>query len=177
MSKISVLRCRICHEPYIGVEAPSRCPFCGAPKRYFIMASKWDWGPYNIQIGDISKTNLERALKLELDNTAFYRCAMKVAQKTGDDYGYAKFKALMKVEKEHAEAICKALRIPEPEYDDIGCSDSFLENTKEGWEREDRAIKAYAKFSEEAPEPLLKEFFSVLVEIEKDHLELHAKNL
>jgi rubrerythrin len=139
------------------------------------MANKWDWEPYNIQIGEVSKANLERALKLELDNTAFYRCAMKESQKAGDDYGYAKFKALMKVENEHAEAICKALKIKEPAFNDVTCSSDFLENTKEGWEREDRAIKAYAKFAKEAPEPLLKEFFSVLVEIEKDHLELHAK--
>lgn len=177
MSKISVLRCRVCHESYIGEEAPSRCPFCGAPKRYFVMANKWDWGPYNIQISDTTKANLERALKLELDNTAFYRCAMTEAQKAEDDYGYAKFKALMKVEKEHAEAICKALRILEPVYEEVGCSSDFMENTKEGWERENRAIKAYAKFAEEAPEPLLKEFFSVLVEIETDHLELHAKHM
>lgn len=141
------------------------------------MADKWDWGPYNIQIGDVSKANLELALKLELDNKAFYQCAMKEAQKAGDDYGYAKFKALMKVEKEHAEAICKALRIEEPAFDDVTCSNDFLENTKEGWEREGRAIKAYAKFAKEAPEPLLKEFFSVLVEIEKDHLELHGKHI
>lgn len=177
MSKVCVLRCRICHESYIGADAPSRCPFCGAPKRYFILANKWDWEPYNIEIGELSKVNLERALKLELDNTSFYRCAMNEAQKTGDDYGYAKFKALMKVEKEHAEAICKALRITEPKLEDIVCSTDYLKNTREGWEREDRAIKAYTKFAEEASEPMLQEFFSVLVEIEKDHLELHAQHM
>ena len=172
------MRCRVCHESYIGEESPLRCPFCGAPRRYFVMAEKWDWEPYNnVQIGEVSKANLERALKLELDNTAFYRCAMNVAKKARDDYGYAKFKALMKVENEHAEAICKALRIPEPASDDVGCSSEYLENTKEGWEREDRAIKAYIKFAEEAPEPLLQEFFKVLVEIEKDHLELHAQHI
>jgi hypothetical protein len=141
------------------------------------LADKWDWGSYNIEIGSVSKANLERALKLELDNTAFYRCAMQKAQEARDDYGYAKFKALMRVEKEHAEAICKALRIPEPELDEVECSIDFFENTREGWEREDRAIKAYAKFAEEAQEMMLKEFFSVLVEIEKDHLELHAQHL
>ena len=177
MSKISVLRCRICHESYIGEEAPSRCPFCGAPRRYFIPAEKWDWSDYNIEIGDVSKANLERALKLELDNTAFYRCAMNTAKKFDDDYGYAKFKALMRVENEHAEVICKALQIPEPELEDISCSSDYHENTNEGWEREDRAVKAYAKFAEEATEPMLKEFFSALVEIEKDHLDLHAQHM
>lgn len=176
-SKIAVLRCRICHESYIGIDAPSRCPFCGAPRRYFVMADKWDWEPYNIEIGEISKSNLERALKLELNNTSFYRCAMNEAQKAGDEYGYAKFKALMRVENEHAEVICKALRISEPELDVVLCSTDYFENTSKGWEREDRAIKAYAKFAEEAPELMLKEFFNVLVEIEKDHLELHAQHM
>jgi rubrerythrin len=167
----------MCHESYIGENAPSRCPFCGAPRRYFISADKWDWAAYDIEISEISKVNLERALKLELDNTAFYQCAMNQAQKAGDDYGYAKFKALMRVENEHAEVICKALRIPEPEIEQLECSDDYLENTREGWRREDWAIKAYAKFAEEAPEPMLQEFFNVLVEIEKDHLELHSYHM
>jgi rubrerythrin len=90
---------------------------------------------------------------------------------------HAKFKALKRVENEHAEAIAKALKIEEPSLDDISCSNDFKDNTLEGWEREDRAIKAYSKFAAEAPEPLLKQFFSVLVEIETDHLDLHSKDL
>jgi hypothetical protein len=57
------------------------------------------------------------------------------------------------------------------------CSANSQANTKEGWERENRAIKAYAKFRDEAMESRLKEFFGVLVEIETDHLDLHAENL
>jgi rubrerythrin len=53
----------------------------------------------------------------------------------------------------------------------------FKKNSKEGWEREDRAIKAYARFAKEATEKQLKEFFESLVEIETDHLDLHLKNL
>ena len=83
----------------------------------------------------------------------------------------------MKVENEHAEAITKALNIEEADLEAISCSDDYSENTQEGWDRENRAIKAYAKFAEEAPEPLLKQFFEVLVEIETDHLDLHAENL
>jgi rubrerythrin len=83
----------------------------------------------------------------------------------------------MKVENEHAEVICKALRIKQPSIEEIQCSANYLENTKEGWEREARAIKAYARFAKEAPEPLLQEFFNALVEIERDHLDLHGENL
>ena len=177
MEKIRVFRCKICQEPYIGTVAPSRCPFCGASQKHFIHAENWDWSEYNIEISETSKTNLERALQLELDNTAFYRCARNAAQKASNEYGYAKFKALMKVENEHAEVICKALKIKQPAIEEVDCSADYLENTQEGWDREDRAIKAYAKFAEDASEPLLKVFFNALVEIERDHLELHAENL
>jgi rubrerythrin len=176
MGNVKVFRCKICHESYIGEEPPSRCPFCGAPERYLIPAADWD-ARAQVEISDVSKVNLREALKLELDNTAFYLCAMNAALKGGDEYGYAKFKALKKVENEHAEAISKALQIEEPSLDDISCSSDFKDNTQEGWEREDRAIKAYSKFATEAPEPLLKQFFTVLVEIETDHLDLHSKDL
>jgi len=177
MGNVIVFRCRVCHESYIGEEPPSRCPFCGAPERFLIPAEDWDWSEFMVEISDVSKENLRAALKLELDNTAFYLCAMNAAQKVGDDYGYAKFKALMKVENEHAEAITRALQIEEPSLDIVPCTDDFKANTQEGWEREDRAIKAYSRFAAEAPEPLLKQFFGVLVEIETDHLELHSNDL
>ena len=177
MGSVIVFRCRICHESYIGEEPPSRCPFCGAPERFLIPAENWDWSEFMVEISDVSKENLRAALKLELDNTAFYLCAMNAAQKVRDDYGYAKFKALMKVENEHAEAITRALQIEEPSLDNVPCTDDFKANTQEGWERENRAIKAYSRFAAEAPEPLLKQFFGVLVEIETDHLELHSNDL
>ena len=41
MSKIKVFRCRICGDPYIGTAAPTQCPFCGAPKRFFVEAKDW----------------------------------------------------------------------------------------------------------------------------------------
>jgi rubrerythrin len=177
LGKVRVFRCRLCRESYIGEEAPSRCPFCGAAGWYFIFAEEWNPSEYVFEISDISKTNLEAALKLELNNTEFYLCAMKAAIANGDEYGYAKFKALKKVENEHADAIVKLLKIQEPPLKTIACSDNFEKNTQEGWERENRAIKAYSKFAREAPEIQLKQFFKALVEIETDHLELHAENL
>ena len=174
---IEVFRCRICREPYIGEGPPTRCPFCGAKQEHFILAKDWDWSHYTIEISEVSRANLRAALKLELDNTAFYLCATNAAEKAGDDYGYAKFKALRKVEGEHAEVIAKALEIEEPALEAIKCSSDFKGNTREGWEREGSAIKAYSRFAEEAAEPELKFFFSTLVEIERDHLDLHLKDL
>jgi len=177
MGKIRVFRCKICRDPYIGEETPSRCPFCGALSCYFIPAEEWDPSEYVFEISDKSKENLKAALELELNNTAFYLCAMNIAQTAGDEYGFAKFKALKKVENEHAAAILKFLKIKQPQLKPVTCSKEFKKNTQEGWERENRAIKAYRIFAKEATEQQLKIFFESLVEIETDHLELHSDNL
>jgi len=177
LGKIKVFRCKICRDPYIGEEPPSRCPFCGAFGCYFVLAEEWNPSEFIFEISDISETNLVAALELELNNTAFYLCAMNSAKAKGDEYGFAKFKALKKVENEHADAILKFLKIKKPQLKPVACSEDFKKNTKEGWEREDRAIKAYAKFVKEASEPQLKLFFESLVEIETDHLDLHAENI
>jgi rubrerythrin len=144
---------------------------------YFVPAEEWNKAEYEIEISEVSRNNLKAALMLELSNTAFYLCAMNVALKAGDEYGYAKFKALKKVENEHAAAIVKFLQIKEPQLKEIQCSKDYKVNTKEGWDRENRAVKKYAKFAKEAAEPQLRQFFNALVEIETDHLDLHAENL
>jgi rubrerythrin len=177
MSKIKVFRCRICGDPYIGVEAPTRCPFCGASQKFFVNAEDWNAEEFNVTLSAVSKKNLESALKLELGNAAFYDCAKNAADKEKDVYSFAKFKALMKVEREHASAISKFLKITAPELEKLACSTDAKKNTQEGFEREDRAIKSYSKFKDEAKEPRIKEFFSTLVEIETDHLNLHSENL
>jgi len=176
MQKIKVFRCRICGDPYIGNEIPTQCPFCGAPKRFFVEAQDWNTNEFNIKISKITLKNLEAALQLELDNASFYDCAKNAADKAGDHYSLAKFKALMKVEQEHASAISKFLKISRPELEKKACNSNSIANSKEGYEREDRAIKSYSKFKDEAVEPRLKEFFGALVEIETDHLDLHLKD-
>jgi len=177
MTKVKVFRCRICGDPYIGTEPPSRCPFCGATAQYFVDADKWDPQEFDLELSDQVREDLEAALKLELGNTSFYTCAENVAKNSGNEYGFAKFKSLRKVESEHASAICKFLKISKPPIEAGTCSQEFKENTQEGWEREDRAIKAYMTFRDRATEPRLKEFFGALVEIETDHLDLHAESL
>ena len=175
MGKIKVYRCRICGDPYIGEEAPKQCPFCGADQRFFIEAKDWNPDEFNVSLSDKSKENLKAALQLELDNAAFYDCAKNIADKASDHYSLAKFKALMKVEREHASAISKFLKISRPELEKLTCNANSKANSKEGFEREERAIKAYAKFRDEATEERLKEFFGALVEIETDHLNLHSE--
>jgi rubrerythrin len=177
MAKVRVFRCRICGDPYIGVDPPSRCPFCGAKSGYFVPADQWNPKEFDVDLSEQARQDLEEALKLELGNTSFYTCAEGVAKNSGDEYGFAKFKSLRKVESEHASAISKFLKISKPPIEAGTCSQEFKENMQEGWDREDRAIKAYSTFRDRATELRLKEFFSALVEIETDHLDLHAESL
>jgi rubrerythrin len=128
-------------------------------------------------LSDKAHQDLQAALQLEMDNAAFYDCAKNATKQADDIYSYAKFKALMKVEYEHASAISKFLRKPLPKLEKLVCSADSKANSREGWERENRAIKAYAKFRDEAMDSRLKEFFGALVEIETDHLGLHAESL
>ncbi len=174
--RVKVFRCRICGDPYIGESPPTHCPFCGAQAQYIIDAHAWDSDEFDVDLSEISRQNLEAALDLEMRNAAFYACARDEAAAAGDEYMLAKFKCLMKVEAEHASAICKLLKIDKPELSPGACSADGLENSHEGYEREDRAIQAYARFRDEAPEPRMKEFFGVLVEIEADHLQIHAED-
>ena len=60
-----------------------------------------------------------------MNNTSFYLCAMNAAKANGDEYGLAKFKALKKVENEHADAIIKFLKVEKPELKAVSCSNEF----------------------------------------------------
>ena len=87
------------------------------------------------------------------------------------------FKRLGKVELEHAEAIQKLLGVPTGSSRKETCSADTEKNVRESYAREDRAIKFYSKAADEAPEPVLKEFFQALVQIERDHLALDKEFL
>lgn len=171
--KMKVYRCLICGDAYVGYEKPSNCPFCGAHAEQIVLAEEWEDRNSGVELTDISRKNLEKALEIEISNSAFYRCA---AQNASDKVCQAMFKALAKVEAEHASTICKLLRIPKPDISkvEVHCAHNDLLNVEESSSRETNAIEFYAKAAEEASEPRVKEVFEALVTIEKDHLELDA---
>lgn len=175
--KVRVWRCRICGDPYIGVVPPTNCPFCGAHAEYIILASEWD-DPKPGSLNDQDKANLEKALGIENSNTAFYRCAAAKADEAGDFEGFATFKALSKVEIEHASTIRKLLGLPRPESEPTEeCQDAYRDNVKESLERETMATKFYAEAAAVAADPRVKEVFSALILIETDHLQLDRDKL
>jgi rubrerythrin len=172
---LKVWRCKICGDPYLGKEKPTECPFCGADAEYIVAGKDYDI-PDVVTLGDKSKENLQAALKLEIGAVNLYECAKKKAEKEDNAEGFALFKALIKVEKEHATRMTKFLELPRPDYSDEGCADKYEDNLKETEKREDNAVKLYKQFAEEAVEPVIKQFFEALVEIEQGHSDL-AKEL
>ena len=167
-------RCRICGDPYLGTAPPTNCPFCGAPQKYIVRAEEY------VDLNDIpnltprSRANLEKALQLEVNNAAFYFCA---ANCSPDPVAAALFKALAKIESEHASTVCKLLKIPKPEIkpDPQACQKDPKANFAASHERETRAVAFYSQSAVEATEDRVKEVFTALTQIETDHIHISEK--
>lgn len=167
---MNVFRCRICGNPYLGSERPTHCPFCGALAEHIVAAAEYQPVP----VGELSKKsreNLERALELEIDNSAFYRGAAQLADQ---EEAQALFCALARIEVEHASILCNILEIPKPEelFEPGECSPSHKENLLETRKRETRAMQLYARFLEDAVEERVKQVLSAFIRAESDHLGL-----
>jgi len=166
-----LFRCQICGDPYLGSEAPSFCPFCGAPQKYMVPAEAYEDRNLVPNLSPVSKENLETALALEVANAAFYFCASNCAP---DALSQAMFKALAKAESEHASVISKILRVPKPEIapDAKACKKDPRANFREAHGREERAVAFYRQAADAASEARVKEVFTALSEIESYHLAL-----
>jgi rubrerythrin len=121
------------------------------------------------------RKNVEVALDLEISNAQFYFCA---ALNGDDNEGKQLFKALGKVEEEHAHVWKKILKMDKaeiPKSDE--CSTQYVANLKEAHTREARAIAFYRKAEREATNSRIKEIFTAFIEVETDHLQLSAERL
>lgn len=162
--------CQICGDAYIGEERPKNCPFCGA-REAFIKDGK-EANPIvnqKIEIGEVSRKNLEETLKLEIHANAIYLC---MAGKAKTYEIKAMFKRLAKVELEHAVIVTKLLGIEMPAINPEVCSDEDVENFQKTIELETNASGLYEKFAQEAEEQNIKILFTALNQAEQDHIEL-----
>jgi len=170
---VKLWRCEICGDPYIGEAPPPNCPFCGAHGRYMKEATKARVS-FDETLNAKDTENVKHALQVEVSNAAFYFCA---AGKTGDDEGRLLFKALGKVEAEHANVWRKLLRMDAAPKGGEPCHQNNRENLEESHARETRAIEFYAKAASESSNPRVKQIFQALVEVETDHLKLSEQRL
>lgn len=167
--------CKICGDPYIGEEAPKQCPFCGADSKYIVRGTEYE-EPEAGRLTDKEKENILEAIKLEVGNAEFYFCA---AGKAGKLELKKRFGVLGKVEAEHASLLAKLVRAQNPVISrgSDSCEGDDHAFMQEALEREDKAIKSYSRFLEEADDIRVKQVLAALVEIETTHLELEKAGL
>ena len=170
---VNLWRCEICGDPYIGDGAPSNCPFCGA-KQKFIKEFDEANVNFDVELSDVDRANIERALQVEVSNATFYYCA---AKKVKEIAGQKLFKALAKVEAEHADVWKKILKIDEMPKTADTCSANYIEDLNDSHARETRAIEFYKKAAEESTSDRVKEIFLAFVDVEMDHLKLSEVRL
>ena len=166
-------RCEICGDAYIGFNPPPNCPFCGAHIEYIKEAKEADVN-FDIDLTAKDRANAEHALQVEISNAAFYMCA---AGQTDDPEGKILFKALGKIEAEHASIWRKILKLGAVKPGTDTCHTQNVENLKESHARETRAIDFYRKAAAEADHPRIRQLFAALVDIETDHLHLSEERL
>jgi len=166
-------RCEICGDPYIGETPPANCPFCGAHLRYIKEACKTA-ADFDVQLNSRDRANVEHALEVEISNSAFYFCA---AMQTNDPEGKLLFKALGKVEAEHASIWKKILKLPSIPAGSEQCYPENSENLRESHRRETNAIEFYKISAKESENPRIRQLFEALVEVETDHLHLSQERL
>jgi rubrerythrin len=177
MMAVKVWRCIICGDGYIGEDKPKQCPFCGA--KYLILAK--DWKPLeglDMPISNFtekSMENVKESLQLEISNSSFYAC---VSKSCNNVEGKAMFKALSKVEAEHAAIWKKVLQLSSVEIPESkDCPGDYQDQLQGSHDRETNAIEHYTKFGDEATEPRLKLLFRAIVEVETDHLGLSEERM
>jgi rubrerythrin len=100
---------------------------------------------------------------------AFYQCC---AKKAGSEVIRALFKRIGKHELEHLQLLAKHVGVEAPAIEPEDCSEEDAENMRQGHRREDRAVKMYMRFADQAPEPRIKEVFSAIAGIEQEHYKL-----
>jgi rubrerythrin len=170
---MKVYRCIICGDPYLGEDKPSNCPFCGAFQPYIINAEDYVL-PVVDNLTEISKNNLRAALTLEVINADFY---WNNYQNAKSEYNRQMFKALSKIEAEHASTIKKTLKTSDTP--DFNKSTKIFETDEQIYEeahtREMRAAAFYKKAANEAIEPRVQQLFTALSEIENDHIKLSVE--
>jgi rubrerythrin len=157
----------------VGNNPPDNCPFCGAHRKYIKLAKKAKVD-FNVTLNKKDKANAEHALRVEISNAAFYFCA---ADKTDNSEGKLLFKALGKVEAEHAVIWKKILKFKSIPQGNESCHKGNKKNLEESHARETRAIGFYGKAASESENKRVKQIFDALVEVETDHLHLSEERL
>ncbi len=167
---LNVFKCILCEEIIFAEHKSSTCPFCGAHDHHIILAKDWKQSNHKEIFSERSRKNLIKALKLEQESVRFYKCSIS---HTHNVKIQATFKGFLRVETEHVLLISRALKIQRPNssMENI-CFRLDRENIEMATKIEREATKFYLDSFHKATEQRVKDIFSGLAEIEKDHAKL-----
>lgn len=168
---MKLFRCRICGETYLGYEAPSTCPFCGAHREHMVDPAEYTPRVNEIQPTEVERTDLEAAIEVERSNTRFY---LGMAERHDNDTLRSAYKRLARVEAEHCALFCKLAGQPKPGDLTVPAETSgdWASDIAESLRRERRAAGLYAEFKSRATSPRLIEVFDAVGAVERDHIDL-----
>jgi rubrerythrin len=164
-------RCRICGETFLGFDAPSNCPFCGAHTEYFVPTEDYPEDVNDLQLTEVERADLESSVELETSNARFY---LAMAARKDNPKLASAYKRLAKIEAEHCSIFCKLAKVPKPADllepgDELG---DWMSDIDESLRRENRASALYAEFAARATSPRLVEVFTAVSAVEADHIAL-----
>jgi rubrerythrin len=166
---VKLLRCRICGETYLGTNAPSRCPFCGAEAVYFVPTEEFDETVNRIAATELERDDLHTAIELERSNARFYAGLGRLA---GNPKLANAYKRLAAIEAEHCSVFCKLVDEPKPAdlLDPENVSDDWCANIAESLKREQRASAFYTQASGRATNERVREVLAAVSAVELDHI-------
>ncbi|TLM80258.1 MAG: hypothetical protein FDZ70_01395 [Actinobacteria bacterium] len=164
-------RCLICGETFLGYDAPSNCPFCGAHVEFFTTPDGYPDGLNDVDLTETERADLEASVQVELSNARFYA---GMAERKDNDTLRSAYKRLSRIEAEHCSLFCKLLKTAKP-------ADLMTPGETTGsWEtdiadsvvRETRAKGLYDEFAARATNARIRGVFEAISAVEADHLVL-----
>lgn len=168
---MKLLRCRICGETYLGTEAPSRCPFCGAGAEYFIPTDEYSADINIVALTDAEHADLETAIGLELSNARFYA---GLGRQAGNAHLANAYKRLASIEAEHCSVFSKLCGVPKPAglQEPSATAGDWCADIADSLARERRASAFYAEAAGRASGERLREVLAAVSAVERDHIEI-----
>ncbi len=170
---MKMFRCRICGETYVGTGVPNRCPFCGADESYMVEGDGYSAAENRLQLTEVEREDLEVAVALERSNARYY---LAIAALEGDETLASAYKRLARIEAEHCSLFCKLLDVAKP--DDLttpeGDAGDWCAAIAESARRESSAAEFYAQVVSRATNVRIREVFTAVLAIERDHLDFDA---
>jgi rubrerythrin len=168
---VKLLRCRVCGETYLGTEAPSRCPFCGASAEYFVPTEEYPADINDVTLTDAERNDLDTAIGIERDNARFYAA---VCRQTGNAHLASAYKRLSAVEAEHCSVFSKLRGVPKPPdlLEPSSAAGEWCLDIAESLAREQRASAFYAEAAARATSKRLREVLAAVSAVEADHIDV-----